>query len=91
MAVLQVRMDDELKYQASEIYEELGMDLCVAVRIFLKKSILVGGLPFDLTIDEKVLEEKMKKNSVIAKYGDKYMTLDEINEEIRKAREEKSK
>ena len=41
MAVLQIRIEEELKNQAGAIYNELGMDLSTAVRMFLKKSISV--------------------------------------------------
>ena len=38
MAILQVRIDDELKNQASVVYGELGIDLSTAVRMFLKNQ-----------------------------------------------------
>ena len=33
-SVLQVRVDDELKAQAAAIYEDLGIDLSTAIRMF---------------------------------------------------------
>ncbi|MBO7078577.1 MAG: type II toxin-antitoxin system RelB/DinJ family antitoxin, partial [Bacilli bacterium] len=39
MTVLQVRVDEELKNQAGAIYNELGMDLSTAIRMFLKRSV----------------------------------------------------
>ena len=56
MAILQVRIDENLKQQAADLYGSIGMDLSTAVRIFLKKSILEGGLPFDAKIDEDTLD-----------------------------------
>ena len=43
---IQVRIDKEDKDKASKIFEELGIDISTAVRMFLKKSIKVNGLPF---------------------------------------------
>jgi DNA-damage-inducible protein J len=92
MGVLQVRVDDELKKQATEIFNELGIDLSTAVRMFLKKAVLEKGLPFDAKIDAgglrmlAALEEMQKKSK---ENGNSEMTLDEINEEIRLAREER--
>lgn len=92
MAVLQVRVDDELKKQASELLEKEGLDLSTAVRMFLKKVVLQRGYPFDKGIDEttlkalialRIMQETSEKN------GNSEMTLDEINEEIRLAREER--
>lgn len=92
MGVLQVRVDDELKNQANAIFEELGIDLSTAVRMFLKKSIMVKGIPFDTTLDESSLEmgrivRELQKHS--EDIGNSEMTLDEINEIIRLAREER--
>ena len=51
MAVLQVRVDDDLKFQSNEILEEIGLDLSTAIRMFLKKVIMERGIPFDTKID----------------------------------------
>ena len=92
MAVLQVRVDDELKNQASAIFDELGMDLSTAIRMFLKKSVQAKGIPFETTLDESSLEmerivRKFQKHS--EEIGNSEMTLDEINEIIRLVREER--
>lgn len=92
MAVLQVRVDDELKNQAAAIYNELGIDLSTAVRMFFKKSVLVGGIPFDTKINESTLKAILaidRMRTISEENGNSEMTLDEINEEIKKAREEK--
>ena len=94
MGALQVRVDDELKNQASEILDKLGIDLSTAVRMFLKKVILEGGIPFETKIDESSLKflmalRNMQKTS--EENGNSEMTLEEINEEIRLAREERRK
>ena len=45
--MIQVRVEKDLKERVSDIYEAVGLDLPTAIRMFFKKSILVGGLPFD--------------------------------------------
>ena len=94
MGVLQVRIDEDLKLQATEILESIGLDLSTAVRMFLKKVIIEGGLPFDTRLDENSLKFAMairKMQQISEANGNSNMTLDEINEEIRLAREEKRK
>ena len=94
MAVLQVRIDDELKNQATAIYSELGMDLSTAVRMFFKKSVLVGGIPFDTKINESTLKAILaidRMRTISEDNGNSEMTLDEINEEIKKARDERKR
>lgn len=92
MALLQIRVDEELKNQANAVYNEIGIDLSTAIRMFLKKSVLEGGIPFDTKIDQSTLRailavDKMRTTS--EKNGNSEMSLDEINEEIRLAREER--
>ena len=94
MSVLQVRVDEELKNQAAEILDTIGIDLSTAVRMFLKKVIIERGIPFDTRIDESSLKFLMamrEMQRVSEENGNSEMTLEEINEEIRLAREEKNK
>lgn len=94
MAVLQVRVDDELKNQAAAIYNELGIDLSTAVRMFFKKSVLVGGIPFDTKINESTLKAILaidRMRTISEENSNSEMTLDEINEEIKKAREDRKR
>ncbi len=47
--LIQVRVDEELKQDAEQLFKEIGMDLPSAIRLFLKQSILHNGLPFVVT------------------------------------------
>ena len=49
-SLLQVRVDESLKSEASTIYENLGIDLSTAVRMFLKRSVLENGIPFAMKL-----------------------------------------
>ena len=74
------------------LYNELGIDISTAIRMFLKKSISVGGLPFDTKVDLQTLNavlalENMRNTSEAN--GNSSMSLGEINEEIKKARQER--
>lgn len=44
--MLQVKVDENLKVAADELYKDLGMDTSTAVRMFLAASVRQGGLPF---------------------------------------------
>ena len=50
--IITVRVDDETKEKATELFDELGLSLSAAINIFLKRSIRDGGLPFDLVRKE---------------------------------------
>ena len=47
-ATLSIRTDPAVKAQAEAIYQGFGITLTDAVNIFLRKSIMEGGLPFDM-------------------------------------------
>ena len=51
--LVQVKIDTQTKNDVTNLYESLGLDLPTAIRIFFKKSIAVGGLPFELRNDTK--------------------------------------
>ena len=42
----QVRIDSEIKAQATELFSSLGLDMSGAVNLFLHQCVLRGGLPF---------------------------------------------
>ncbi len=48
MATLNVRVDDKLKKQASELFSDLGLDMSTAINIFLRQAVIYEGLPFDV-------------------------------------------
>ena len=45
------RIDSELRSQSEAIYSALGLSLGTAINVFLKKSVAVGGFPFDVRLD----------------------------------------
>lgn len=48
----QVRIDENLKKQATELFSQLGMDMSSAMNIFLRQCVMRGGLPFDVVIPQ---------------------------------------
>ena len=54
--VLQVRIDDELRKDAAEIFRSLGLDMSSAVRLFLRRVVAEQGLPFKMVIEKKADE-----------------------------------
>ncbi|MBF1213437.1 MAG: type II toxin-antitoxin system RelB/DinJ family antitoxin [Fusobacterium periodonticum] len=52
MSQIAVRVDDDLKKEATEIFNELGLDMSTAVKLFLKQSVLTRSIPFDLKLDK---------------------------------------
>lgn len=60
MSQINVRVDDNLKAQVENIFEELGLNVSTAVNIFFKQVAREGGIPFDLKLDPFYSESNMK-------------------------------
>lgn len=94
-SLVQIRLDDELKAEASALYEALGIDLPTAVRMFIKRSVMVKGIPFSMTLPKQEYKAEravraMQEISAAAKAnGVADMTLEQINAEINASRNER--
>ena len=53
MSQIAVRVDDELKKEATAIFNELGLDMSTAVKLFLKQSVLTRSIPFEVKLDSE--------------------------------------
>ena len=86
--LVQVRIDDELKNQATAVYDALGIDLSTAVRMFLKRSVMVNGVPFNMTLPkndykaERAARDLQELSNAAMENGTSEMSLEEINAEI---------
>lgn len=91
--LVQFRADKILKQEATEIYEALGMDLPTAFRMFMKRSVLVKGLPFEAKLPEDTVTRTDGINAfreIRRQLADvPEMSLDEINAEIAEIRAER--
>ena len=47
-ATLTIRMDEDLKAEAEEFFDEIGMNMTTAVTCFFKKCLDAGEIPFKL-------------------------------------------
>ena len=93
--LVQVRIDDELKNQATAVYDALGIDLSTAVRMFLKRSVMVNGVPFNMTLPkndykaERAARALQELSNAAVENGTSEMSLEEINAEIEAVRKAK--
>ena len=93
-ATFSIRMDAELKKQLHKLSEEFGMSTSTIFTIFAKKVVRERRIPFEITSsDEEITRERgleafYQLREEARKNGLQGMSLDEINEEIRLAREE---
>ena len=53
MPTIQVRTDDQTKTASTALFDQLGMSMSEAINLFLRQSIMRGGIPFTLTVPGK--------------------------------------
>ena len=91
-ATFSVRMEEDLKRQFDALCEEFGMNTTTAFNIFARAVVRERRIPFEIFAPQKELtrSDGMKAFAELrteAKLnGVQDLTLDEINEEIRRAR-----
>jgi len=66
---LYIRIDPEIKREVESIYKRYGMSLTDAINIFIYQSRNVGGLPFNLRIEEG--QQGKSKPEIIATLANK--------------------
>ena len=78
----QVRIDSDIKQQATALFESLGLDMSGAVNMFLHQCILRGGLPFAVEMpqyNEKTLKAMEEAKRISADKSVKgYTSMEEL-------------
>ena len=82
----QVRIDENLKKQATELFSQLGMDMSSAMNIFLRQCVMRGGLPFEVAVPQYKSEglEAMEEAKRISKdpNSKRYSSFSEAMEDL---------
>ena len=94
-SAITVRIDSEIKSQFDELCEQFGMSANTAFNIFVKAVIRSRSIPFTIRGSRvetpNALDLFMQQRRAAEASQEPEMTLDEINAEIRAAREERRK
>ena len=51
-AIIQIKTESDTKEKCAKLFEALGINISDAVNIFLKQSLLRGGLPFEVVMPQ---------------------------------------
>lgn len=89
MALIQVRVEENVKTKVDDLFSELGFDTPTAIRIFLKKALEYQGLPFNVkkstpnseTIQAMKEAEELSKNPNTKRYRSFSELLAEVERE----------
>ena len=91
-AAITVRLDSGMKSQFDELCEQFGMSANTAFNIFVKAVVRSRSIPFKITGDPTtpdVMDLFLQQRREAELSETPELTLDEINEEISLAREER--
>ena len=50
-STITVRVEDNIKKEAANIFKEVGMDMSTAINVYLKQVIRSNGIPFPVSAD----------------------------------------
>lgn len=95
-ATFSIRMDEALKKQFDSLCADFGMNATTAFNIFARAVVREQKIPFEIraTSKEKSREDGLKAFQTLREEarinGLQDLTLDEINDEITKTRQEKT-
>jgi len=90
-ATLNIRTDPSIKAQAEKIYQGFGITLTDAVNIFLRKSIMEDGLPFEMrsrrpngiTLEAmRETEDILSGRTEVKRYSSAQELFDDLDAEI---------
>lgn len=83
-----VRLDSEMKSQFDALCGQFGMSANTAFNIFVKAVVRSRSIPFAIKASPSAQELFMQQRKVAEASHEPELSLEEINEEIRAAREE---
>lgn len=92
-SLIQLKVDSALKNEVEEIYQSIGLDLSTAVKMFLIRSKLVRGLPFETSLPENFVTRQQALDAFegLRKQAENLpeMSLEDVNAEISATRAER--
>ena len=76
--IIQVRVDQELKEQAADVFSNIGIDIPTAVRMFFKAAVRSQGLPFSTSLNQFAASDDNSSNKSMNILGRSF-SADEVN------------
>ena len=86
-ASVYIRIDPQVKSEVETIYSQYGMSITDAINVFLYKSRIIGGLPFDLrpsSPNVETLESIRESNKIIQSDKGRFNNANDLLQELKK-------
>ena len=62
--LIQIRVDNKLKSEATDVLDKIGIDMPTAIRMFLKRITIEQGIPFSTSLPTKQSQQSREMNDV---------------------------
>ena len=67
-AIVNVRVDENIKRDVEKLYDNLGMNISTAVNMFFKQCLMEQGLPYQPKVKHKHITLKERLNDFSGEY-----------------------
>lgn len=85
-SMLHIRVDDEVKAQATEALEAMGLSVSDAVRLFLRRVVIDQAFPLELKVPNAATQAAMAESRRMLKARQaRFNTADALFDELEKA------
>ena len=80
--IINVRVDNELKQKANDLFNSLGLNMSTAINMFLSKCINENGIPFEVKAPKpsRRLRKALKEADKMMKHPEKYKAYHNVDE-----------
>ncbi len=85
-SAININVDSNIKKEATELFNSLGLNMSTAINLFLRKSINEGGIPFEIKISKATRElKKALKEAKKIENGEILVKSFDNREDLKKA------
>ncbi len=85
-SAININVDSNIKKEATELFNSLGLNMSTAINLFLRKSINEGGIPFEIKISKPTRElKKALKEAKKIENGEILVKSFDNREDLKKA------
>lgn len=84
-SMMHIRVDDDLKAQATETLAAVGLSTSEAVRLFLKRVVVEGGLPSSLKVPNAETRAAMERARAVTPADLGYTNVGDMIRDIEEA------
>ena len=72
-------LSKDVKQQAEEVFQGLGLNMSIALNMFLAQAIRYRGIPFDVRLPNEETMEALEELREMRKHPENYKTYEDVD------------